>query len=168
MRGWHFTCPLHLADILVDQELRPSESNIGGPRVMGPRGRLVYHPHGEHVGPDVVWLFDTPEPRLRNGGRMLNGHHADEQPQWNKTLVRIEVEVPVADDDHPDGAHPWTTWSADQGISKAWGRHLAEGGDPRQWFVVPRPVTRAEWVGIEQRSKADGPWFARKRLAPVL
>src|SRR5690349_14561976 len=108
MRLWHFTSAAHLRHIMDDGVLRVTESNIGAP---DDAARLfpgqAFRRVGEHVGPDVVWFVNVPEPKF--GNMLLNDHTT-----VDKRLVRFTCDVPDID------VWWWPEWSREQGIDRLW------------------------------------------------
>lgn len=136
MRLYHFTSPERLTMIRITGEIRVTESNIGS-------NRPDIRPYGEHVGPDVVWLTDVGVVSARGAG-------LDRTPDGtDKTAVRITVDVP----DHE--VIWWPDFAVEHGMHKAWRRALERGRDPRSWFVLTRPIPRAEWVDVEGGPRTD-------------
>lgn len=133
---YHFTSPDHLPRILKSGFLKTVESNIGSPVPTMP-------PTGDHVGPDVVWLLDTPEVEYDHG---LTGSIHD------KTGVRFTVRCK---------AERWTAWAPGRQAHPAWRAAMvrAGGGEPatRHWLVSERPIPAASWTKIEVRN-TDGTW----------
>lgn len=129
---YHFTCLLHTRNILLSGVLRTTESNIS--------------PDIPHAGPDVVWLTDQPSfnqlcveiPAERLRRAVASGLSAAD---IDKKAVRFTVDV--AD------AMPWAAFAKQHGAKKSWLRDLAKAGDPKTWFVLPRPIHRAEWVSVD-------------------
>jgi hypothetical protein len=147
--GYHLTSLWHLPRIEASGGLKPGESNIGCPREMADSIPSQGMRIGEHVGPDVVWLFDTPEPTLKVDGAMLRPVAG---ARYDKRLVRITVEVP--------DAQWWPEWSRAHGIDRPWYKLMARGGRPQEWYVVARRIPVAEFVNVEVRHAPDAPWQA--------
>lgn len=124
---YHFTSRLHMVHIQAAGLIRTTESNVGSP---DPR----HTPHGQHVGPDVVWLLDTPEAAFDHG---LRGSAVD------KTAVYVAVDVP---------AIRWLDWGPAAAMDPRWRRTLIErGGGPtaaERWFVWPASIPRVRWVNV--------------------
>ncbi len=118
---YHFTSTVHLPLINAAGALTTTESNLS--------------PTREHAGPDVVWLTSDPEPDAE--GHALAGSCVD------KTAVRITVDVPDAE------VWGWLPWSRGHRIPKKWARHLERGRRPATWYVMERPIPRAEWVAVD-------------------
>jgi hypothetical protein len=114
---YHFTSTTHLADIVQDEYLATTESNVSRSR--------------PHAGPDVVWLTSNPDPGAHigwGGGSIVN-----------KRAVQFTVDVPKAE------VHRWRNWGARRGIDPKWMRGLAAAGGSNSWWVVERPVPASEW-----------------------
>ena len=128
---YHYTCSCdhHLGSILDDGLLRTSESHICS-------DRPDVLPHGEHVGPDVVWLVKSKRPVDGRGLTVQAGFEG-----CDKTAVRFVVDL--ADADH------WPAWSRLQGINPRWGRALEQYQYPDLWYVVERPIPKGEWVSVD-------------------
>lgn len=129
MRLYHFTSGIHLAHfILPEGFLKLTDSNI--------------HPVIENHGPPVVWLTSNPDP-TRNTGldgsfMLLNGTRFD----LNKREVRFTIDI--------DDAIHWPEFARDQRMaSDAYYSLAATGGDPEEWWVVPREITWQDWVRIQ-------------------
>lgn len=127
---YHFTADDidHWDSIEYEGALRVTESNISMTK--------------EHKGPDVVWL--TANSDSQDQGAMLRG--SDGRTFGSKTGIRITVDV-------PDGeVHYWPKWARQQGIKERWYRALAAtpGANPRDWYVVMRPIPASEWVAIHR------------------
>lgn len=132
---YHFTSTHHLKAILDAGRLNPTESNVGSP-IPG------WEPRGAHVGPDVVWLLDTPE---------LGGHpHGLVVPDdsrlrslYDKTEVRFTVDVP---------AIRWLDWEPAQCMHPEWKTVMIEsagGMDAvHHWYVFPAPIRANRWKEI--------------------
>lgn len=135
---YHFTSPMHWALIYQSGRLQVSESNIGSPAPS-------MQPCGEHVGPGVVWLLDTPEVAFDHG---LTGSIVD------KTEVRISVDVP----------RPirWSQWEWINHMHPAWREALVErAGGPEaaeHWFVVPANVRARHWTEVRNVKTDEVLW----------
>lgn len=129
MTYFHFTHIGHLPRILAAGMLLPTESNVGSPT-------SIYPPVGMGVGPDVVWLMDTPEVGDASGD-MHHGLYPE------KRRVRIEVDVK---------AIRWRDWSFTAQMHPEWRETLvnAAGGweVAEHWFILPAPIRRKRWVSI--------------------
>lgn len=136
---WHFTAPLILRDIVTSRRLVVSESNVGS-------GRRDRPPHGEHVGPDVVWLFDTATPAEDT----ILGD-APDQPIMDKRLVRIGVRLPEGD------AIRWRHWPPRGVMHPKWRRVFEDHASTYNWFVIERDIPAEEWISIEWRPTRDTP-----------
>lgn len=125
----HYTSTIHLPFILRDGHLRTTESNVGSPWESWP-------PYGEHVGPDVVWLLDTPEPGATSHG--LSGGRSD------KTAVRLTVDT--------DSAVPWEKWRPRREMHPSWREaFVAAGGGTdasAHWWVSEAAIFSNDWVDI--------------------
>lgn len=122
---YHFTCKEHLASILSDRCLFPSESNIGSP---------LKHvkPFGAHYAPDVVWLTNKPD--VKHGCHGLLGPS-------DKAAIRITVDV---------DAIPWIVFAKKHGINKKWYRALDKTGGKtsNHWFVFEGKILISEWKEV--------------------
>jgi hypothetical protein len=119
---YHFTSTLHLPLIKRDGFLRPTESNVS-----------LRIPH---VGPDVVWLLDTPTADAPHG---LNNALVD------KRAVRITVRTK---------AERWLDWIARQPTMDVFSKQvLIETGGGMEaaahWYVTEQRIPRSEWVAVE-------------------
>lgn len=127
MRLYHFTSARHLPQILRDESLRPSESNVGSPSPDMP-------PFGMGVGPDVVWLLDSPD---------LDHNHGLFADKTGKDAVRFEVEVP---------ALRWTDWAWTAQMHPTWRDIMidsAGGTDAAQhWYVFPAEIPMSRWITV--------------------
>lgn len=122
---YHFTALHHHESIYRDGYLRTTESNIGSPVALLP-------PHGEHYGPDVVWLTDQPDPTpvdIAVDGALLD-----------KMQVRFAVRL--------EDAERWSDFAEHHGIHPEWRRILEDGRRPETWWVVTRPVRLTEVTAI--------------------
>jgi hypothetical protein len=130
----HYTSELHLPLILATGFLKVTESNIGAPQGRDPEveRRWKDGPHGDHYGPDVVWLTNSLRPQGFSLG--LAGSVAD------KTMVRISVEV--------DDAEPFPRWAKAQGINRSWYHAMTKKRDPDSWYVLPREIHWEDWTEI--------------------
>lgn len=130
---YHFTSAYHLESITASGVIIPSESNIGSPDRTMP-------PYGPHLGPDVVWLLDTPDPYAFDHG--LTGS------LYDKRMIRIGVRVP---------AIKWTEWAPAERMSPEWRSLLIKaGGGPDaadHWYIWPSPIRRGRWTDIESRTE---------------
>lgn len=133
---YHFTSEVHLRKILQLGKILPGESNVGSPSD-------AMEPHGDHLGPDVVWLLDEPERPVPKRGDPRNhglfGHVVD------KTVIRITVDVK---------AIPWTSWAAGEHMNPLWRTMFIQAGGgedaARHWYVVPAPIRSLRWVAIDR------------------
>jgi hypothetical protein len=83
----------------------------------------------EHAGPPVVWLTS-------NGEQHGHGWHAG----GPKLGARLTVEAQ---------AEHYPAWARAHGVSTATLEALAaSGGDPAEWWVVPRPIYRPAIVAL--------------------
>ena len=131
MIWYHYTSTERLVMIRSTGIIRTTESNIGS-------GRSDWPPFGSHVGPDVVWLTDEPEPDSQALAlTTIDGS--------DKTEVRITVSL--ADDE----VMWWPDFAKQHGIHRQWRRALELGRDPQSWWVVERAIALCEVVAIEQR-----------------
>jgi hypothetical protein len=124
---YHFTSEVHLPRIVGSGELRVTETNARASR--------------EHAAPDAVWLTSDPRPQVQGWKR---GSAVD------KTAVRFTVEVPRGD------VMSWAAFCRLHRVPNAWRRALADVARPSKpstWFLVFRPIPRAEWVEVEVLEK---------------
>lgn len=130
----HFTSEFHLGLITAAGLINATESNIGS-------GRRDWRPFGEHVGPDVVWLTDDPDPDEDQSfrGSLLN-----------KTAVRLDVDV---------DAIKWTTWGPAKRMHRDWRRALVLAAGGRHvtdhWWVHPGPISTTRVTAIHHTIGAD-------------
>lgn len=129
MTYFHFTHAFHLPRILATGYLKTTESNIGSPFP------VPFGPHGERVGPDVVWLFDTPEPEWAND--KAHGLYPD------KRRIRFEVDVKAV---------RWLDWAPAKQMAPEWRELFLQGAGgleaAERWYVLPSPIYRKRWVDI--------------------
>lgn len=104
---WHFTCD-------TDAEL------------LGDVGLAV--PAGDHLMPPLVWLTDSPRPRIE--GLPHHGHVDTCGP----LLHRYSVEPGVFD------ADPWVEFRRSLADEVVWALELAEGAQPEHWLVSRNPI----------------------------
>lgn len=118
--------------------IRTTESNIGTPW-MDPQ-----YASGEHAGPPVVHLLNTPTPFDFDHG--LTGTHFD------KRAVRFEVSVRGVE---------WEAWEWTHLMSPRWHDMLVSqaggAGASDQWLVFPAPVRAKRWVSVSVLESADVP-----------
>ena len=119
MKLYHFASAGRLAQIMDDGYLKVTESNMSRTR--------------EHAGPDVVWLTSDPDPSAQP---WKSGAPVD------KTAVRFTVDVPKRE------AQRWRGWATRRGIDPRWLKNIAASGGSGRWYVIERPVPRAEWIEI--------------------
>lgn len=120
---YHFTHVGHLPNILAEGRLRTTESNVSITK--------------EHAGPDVVWLFDTPDvPQATTDGSLYA----------EKRRVRIVVNLPRKH------VHRWTKWGPALSMSPDWRKHfLSAGGgmdSARHWWVATSPIPASQWLEV--------------------
>lgn len=136
---YHFTSRQHLESIERDGVIRPSENNVGSPLP-------TWHPFGTHVGPDVVWLLDTPVAEFNHGLSPWPG--SDLVSMFDKTAATIEVDVP---------AIRWADWSYTNQMHPEWRRAFVQAGGGEEaaahWYVWPRPIRRSRWVMISRKEE---------------
>lgn len=139
MTLYHFTSTAHLPTILSDGYLRPSESNVGSPY------KVEGYPHGNNMGPDVVWLLNDPDPSTFSHG--LEGSAVD------KRGARISVEVDKF-------AIRWLDWEPATYMAPDWREvfiRLAGGEEAAgQWFVLPAPIRAPHWSQIALLDSSTG------------
>lgn len=132
---YHFTSKHHLELILKAGVITTTESNVGSPH-------FALQPTGDHYGPDVVWLLDTPVLHYNHGLSM--DPDSKIQMLWNKTEVRITVRV--------EGAVPWLKWKPAEEMNPRWRRSFLQGvggrDAARRWWVLEREIPRDEWLEI--------------------
>ncbi len=132
MRLYHFTSRRRWQSIAADGEIRTTGNNLS----------RTYS-----RGPGVVWLTANPDEEPGAMWRTVDGD--------SKLGVRITVEVPDSE------ALWWPTWARRQRISESWYEALyetAKPSRPEDWYVVPRPIPRLEWVeAIEVRGGGQLP-----------
>lgn len=125
---YHFTSRLHLPLIVAAKVITTTESHVGS-------GRHDWPPHGQHVGPDVVWLLDVPEVEYPHG---LDGSVVD------KTGVRFTVQA---------AAYRWLDWPPAQSMHPEWRHELIKlaGGwaAARRWWVSERPIPADDWQVVD-------------------
>jgi hypothetical protein len=142
MTYYHLTSERHLKGIERDGVIRPSESNVGSPVP-------AWQPYGTHVGPDVVWLLNTPVLEFNHGLTTAAG--SDLVSAFDKTAVAIEVNVP---------AMRWLDWAYSSQMHPAWRKAFiqAGGGDEAatHWYVWPRTIRRSRWVSMVIRGNNEG------------
>lgn len=145
LKLFHFTAIEHLSHIVRSGALQTTESNIGS-------GSPEWSPHGEHVGPDVLWCFDTPEPE--GARKMLTTVRRTSRgsQRVSKLLVRFSLAVPDED------VVSWLPWARDQRIHPQWLAALSKDQRPDTWRCVLRGVPEAEWAEVEWRSSERGAW----------
>ena len=124
---YHYTTSFHMHSIEAEGVLRLTDA--------------VLQPTASK-GPDqVVWLSD--DPTWRQGWQQGSA--------FDKSEVRIVVDVP--------DAKKWRKWARDHGSPRWWMQVLERVGGGHKpglhWFVVERPIPRAEWVRIEYRKAAN-------------
>ena len=126
---YHFTHRGHLPSILEEGRLRTTESNVSI--------------HKEHAGPDVVWLFNTPEvpPTTTNGSLYAE-----------KRIVRIKVDIPKSH------VHKWTTWGPARSMSPLWFATFVHSGGgmaaANHWWVATSPIPASRWREITINGKS--------------
>lgn len=122
MTFYHYTSKRHLPKILESGVLLPSESNIGAPW------------EGERLGPDVVWLLDTPTLTFDHG--LLPGRTGKDE-----VLFAVEVK-----------AIRWLDWAPVASMNPEWLPTFVEAGGgsvaAAHWYVYPGPISRKRWSGI--------------------
>lgn len=135
MTLYHFTSEVALLGIEAHGLILPTESNVGSTSPSMP-------PEGEGVGPDVVWLLDSPERPSNHSNRVNHGLFGT---VVDKTAVRIEVDVP---------AIRWRDWAPAQQMHPTWRELLvkASGGVEASdhWYVFPSAIPRSRWVSIHR------------------
>jgi hypothetical protein len=157
MRVWHFTGLPHLPKIIRAGAIGVTESNIGSPKP-------GWAPYGKHVGPDVVWCFSTPVPRI-SGGSMLTTASSDKGRRVrriDKRLVRFTLDVPEEE------LVDFVPWAKELGIHPRWLVALASRNRADEWRCVLRPVAEHEWMVIEWREGIRDPWREVERLGPYV
>jgi hypothetical protein len=137
VRAYHYTSTTHLEYILREGELKRTESNLSA---VSPR-----------LGPDVVWLIDSPDLEGANHG--LAGSMVD------KTEVCFEVEAPDR------WTTRWVDWAKLQGIDQLWLESLVRfsGGEDqaRRWYVSFAKIPREAWVRV-WNTKTDQVYYERE------
>lgn len=124
---YHYTCLAHVPDIVASGYIKTVESNLSVER--------------EHAGPDVVWLTTDPEAGPRDHG--LNATGLDAVANWDKSRVRITVELPN------NYVYKWLPWAKARGIEDRWLAALMRTGTGWQtWRVTERRIDRRSWREI--------------------
>ncbi|MBE0603783.1 MAG: hypothetical protein IH611_09150 [Deltaproteobacteria bacterium] len=122
LKLYHFTSVRHMRDIMRSGCIRTTCSDI--------------QPDG--AGPAVVWLTSNPNPKQE----WTEG----DAPVFllEKYGIRITVEIPEKD------AHRYPEWSGKMGMDPKWFKLYTErDGDFGNWYVVTRPIGKAEWKAVE-------------------
>jgi hypothetical protein len=139
MRLYHYTSTKHLPFIIQHGYLAPSESNIGSPNP-------DEAPAGAHLGPDVVWLLDTPDLDHDHG---IKGKADVYQHLRDKTEVLFVLELQ---------AIKWSDWEPVLWMNPNWRRTLVDiGGGPEaadHWYVFPGRIHKKRWVSV-RNTKTD-------------
>lgn len=120
---YHFTHRLHLATILEEGRLRTTESNIS-----------IAKPH---AGPDVVWLFDTPDvPEATTDGSLYA----------EKRRVRFTVNLPKAH------VQKWSRWAPVRDMDPLWKAAFLQAGGgmdaARHWWIATGPIPASQWLEV--------------------
>jgi hypothetical protein len=157
---YHWTSTHHLESILADGQITGTDNQLVTPsKAEAKMGAVQAATGGRRRGPDVVWLTDQATPErltgvlgvihvLRDGREVyLLPRHAP--PEYNKTRVRLDVEV--TPDEHE--AAWWPRWARRQGIKERWYAELAavgkaHGGHPHDWFVLEAPISLNRVLGV--------------------
>ena len=141
---YHFTSEHHLPSIVADGVLRTTDPNLfatGPATFMDTKTGEVITVGGPILGQPVVWFFDTPT--VPSGDHGLDG-------STGKNALRVTVVV--------DDGRLWLDWVKVRRHDPGWVRLVVRtgGGErcARHWYVVPRPVTRAEWVEVRDMRTA--------------
>jgi hypothetical protein len=135
---YHFTHRGHLPTILEQGRLKVVESNVSITK--------------DHAGPDVVWLFDTPEvPPTTTDGSLYAA----------KRQVRFTVSIPK------QHVHRWVKWPPVKGMDPDWKAAFVRAGGgvdaARHWWVATSPIPYRQWVEVTVNGepldlKGEAPW----------
>lgn len=130
MRLYHFTALEYLDSIVKHGAIFPSESNVS-----------LNIPH---AGPDVVWLLDTPT---------IDHSHGLEYARYDKTSLRVEVEVP---------AIHWLDWTYTHQMShRDFSVIVTSGGGMKaanHWYVWPGKIKVHRWRSIVSTLTGETLW----------
>ena len=102
----------------------------------------VFEEGGPTLGQPVVWFLDLPTADSANHGLTMGP--VISPAQFDKRSVRITVEV--------RDARRWLDWLKARKHDAKWVQVIVSAGGGKSaahhWYVVPRPVLRAEWVEV--------------------
>lgn len=166
MRLYHFTDQVHLPEIMRSQVLETTESNIGSPDP-------DWKPFGSHLGPDVVWLLDTPAIDAAHGLIRHPSHVASllavgySEEETDKTRIRFEVSIPK------HHVHKWTKWHpARSRMNPTWRSALIQsaGGDEAasHWWVSTSPIPAKQWVEVRDVGTDQVLWTPDNGYTPTV
>lgn len=152
--AYHFTSIKWLESILADGAITTTRSNLAGPTRAEVGKDAARHHHSRWTAgtePQVVWLSSTPEVDASYLGMIdirglrpvpLAAHLVP--AEYRKTRVRITLELPDTD------VKWWPQWARWNKINERWYQAMADGNrNPKEWLLVERPVTMAEFVQID-------------------
>jgi hypothetical protein len=109
---------------------------------------ILYHFTSEHHLPTILaeGVLRTTDPNLFGTGptTYINRDTGEVFEEFDKRAVRITVEV--------RDARRWLDWLKARKYDAKWVQIIISAGGgkaaARHWYVVPRPVVRAEWVEV--------------------
>lgn len=141
-RLFHYTIGRHLARIVGDGRLNPSEP-FSGTQVTG-----VW------LSANPVWEEAVVKSVLRDGARVALSKQ--EIHALGQGLARFEV----AGGDH---ICTWQEFVVRSGIDADLVRHLevsgrARGADPAEWYTAMRPIPRDEWLALSLWDADSNEW----------
>lgn len=166
---YHWTNVVWLEAIVTDGFIKTTASDIAGPQRAALPNKATWreyrHPKGmtPETEPKVVWLANNPLVDASYLGVVdaIHGLPVDARmapPEWRKTRVRITVDVPDAD------VQWWPRFARQRRMNEKWYQAMARGHrDPKEWFVVLRPIPLAEIIRID----LDGSqvWPSQRKLS---
>lgn len=135
---FHYTNPVHLAEILDSGKLKRTNSNLVRPV----NGRMENHNFVSDTDDfrPVVWLTDSISPK---------GHGIEQKGiETERDKTRIRIEVAVTPDLH---IQKWRDWADENNMDPEWRAIITGGYAYKTWYITEQEIPITSIVEIYDR-----------------